>query len=344
MFKPKYTISPKLLENIKQISVLISELNNSRYPIPVLVELERSAREISAHSSTSIEGNPLALTDVKRLLKTSPKKIRETEREVLNYNEMLKLLNNKLDKVKIDISNKLVLDIQKGIMKDLISRGDCGHYRKAPVFVNNPKLGKTIYLPPEHNEMDQLMNELVEFIKDNKKKTDPLILAGIFHKQFVIIHPFIDGNGRTARLVTKVLLASLGIDTFNLFSFENYYNKNVSEYFEKVGVFGNYYDILDQIDFTEWLEYFSDGIIDELQRVKKLLREKLISPETELKPHHRLIIKFIENNGYITDADYAKISPRAKATRVMDFNRLIDLQVIERINNGRNTYYRLKDK
>jgi hypothetical protein len=71
-----------------------------------------------------------------------------------------------------------------------------------------------------------LMQELIQFSDKNQEVIDPLILAGIFHKQMVIIHPFIDGNGRTTRLATKILLAILGINTFKLFSFENYYNKN----------------------------------------------------------------------------------------------------------------------
>ena len=114
-----------------------------------------------------------------------------------------------------------------------------------------------------------------------------MILAGIFHKEFVIIHPFVDGNGRTARLATKVLLAKMGLNTFNLFSFENYYNQNVTKYFQEVGLAGNYYDIKDQVDFTPWLEYFTDGIIDELLRVEKELEKETISPDTALREYHK---------------------------------------------------------
>jgi len=99
----------------------------------------------------------------------------------------------------------------------------------------------------------------------------------------VIIHPFIDRNGRTARLATKVLLARMGLNTFNLFSFENYYNQNVTRYFQNVGLMGNYYDLKDDMDFTPWLEYFTDGIIDELLRVKKELEKETATPDTVLK-------------------------------------------------------------
>jgi Fic family protein len=152
-----------------------------------------------------------------------------------------------------------------------------------------------------------------------------------------------DGNGRTTRLATKALLAHMGLNTFNLFSFENYYNQNVTKYFQTVGEFGNYYDLVEKMDFTIWLEYFTDGLIDELLRVQKLLPTTDINPATELKPYHRKILASIKEKGYITDNDYAKITDRAKATRALDFRKLLDLGLIERKEKGRATYYRLKN-
>ena len=148
-----------------------------------------------------------------------------------------------------------------------------------------------------------------------------------------------DGNGRTARLATKVLLAEMDLNTFSLFSFENYYNQNVTFYFEAVGEFGDYYELKDKIDFTWWLEYFTEGIVDELLRVKKLLPQLGTSPKTELKPHDRKILEWIEEKGFIADRDYARLVDRARATRALDFKRLIELAVIERKGRGKASYY-----
>ena len=160
----------------------------------------------------------------------------------------------------------------------------------------------------------------------------------------VIIHPFMDGNGRTTRLVTKVLLAAMGLNTFNLFSFENYYNQNVTKYFHTVGEFGNYYELVEKIDFTNWLEYFTEGIIDELLRVEKLLPYAAVSPETQLQQYHIKILEYIRKKGFIADQEYAKLTDRAKATRALDFQKLIELGLIERKGKGRATYYILKEK
>lgn len=322
MFNPKYTITDKLLANIRRIDQLTTRLNNRRFPHVVMAEFEKLAQAVSTHASTSIEGNPLPLTEVRKVLKSRPNHVRDTEKEVLNYNSALLSLNKN-----VEFSLDLILSVQKQVTQDLISPGDSGHFRNRPVVVNNPLTGQIAYIPPNESDVLELMSNLVNFITTNESKIDPFILAGIFHKQCVVIHPFMDGNGRTTRLITKVLLAKMKLDTFNLFSFENYYNKNVTKYFQTVGEYGDYYEIVRKIDFTVWLEYFTDGLIDELLRVEGLL------------PKENLILDFVSKHGQITDRDYAKLTTRAKATRALDFKKLMLAGRLKRIGKGKATYY-----
>lgn len=340
MLEPKYTISNKLISNIKTIAILCSELNKQIFSKTILANFEAKADSLSAYASTSIEGNPIPLTDVKRLIKSKPENIRDTEREVLNYNTVLEDLKTAIAKGPILIDERFICDVQRKITEGLIEKYRCGNFRNEPVFVNDPRSGKLVYLPPDHQDVNKLMDGLLDFVRSKRGHVDALILAGIFHKQFVIIHPFVDGNGRTARLVTKALLADMGLDTFNLFSFENYYNQNVTKYFEKVGAFGNYYELDKQLDFTDWLEYFTDGIIDELLRVRKELGSEISSPETTLQAYHNKILDFIDQNGFITDRDYSKLTKRAKATRALDLKKLMDLGFIERFGKGRAVHYK----
>ncbi|MFH1369491.1 MAG: Fic family protein [Elusimicrobiota bacterium] len=298
---------------------------------------------MSSYSSTSIEGNPLPLAEVKKILKNHPNHISDSQKEVLNYNKALLWLNSQIGENKgVKFDEKLILLIHQCVMKGLLINAKCGSFRKEPVFVNDSAQRKTVYWAPDHQVVQGLINELIYFIKNNLKDMDPVILSGILHKQFIIIHPFIDGNGRTVRLLTKVLLAGMGLDTFNLFSFENYYNRNVSKYFDNVGVRGNYYDLAGSVEFTPWLEYFAEGILDELFRVSKELEKAVVDPSTELKDHHRKIIEYIEKNGYISDREYSKMTVRAKPTRALDFGKLIELGLIERKGKGKATFYKLK--
>jgi Fic family protein len=188
----------------------------------------------------------------------------------------------------------------------------------------------------------QLIEELLTFVANNRSELDPLLLAGIFHKQLVLIHPFMDGNGRTIRLATKALLSDLGLDTFNLFSFENYYNQNVTKYFSSVGEYGDYYELSPTIDFTRWLEYFTDGIIHELLRVQKLL--DMLVRHDDLEPYHQSILDYLSTHGRISDKEYALLTERANSTRITDFNYLLDLGLILRRSNGPTTYYVIAQK
>lgn len=343
-FTPKYVISNRLLSNVARIHTLAAQMNSRRFPHVVLMEYERTARAVSAHASTSIEGNPLPLTEVKKILKQHPQHIRDSEKEVLNYNAALGMLNKHLEEQKgnVSLSLELILRIQKQVTSGLLPASQSGHMRKEPVVANDPRTGNVVYMPPDVKDVPQLLEELLGYIASSQDEIDPLILGGIFHKQFVLIHPFIDGNGRTTRLATKILLAGMGLNTFNLFSFENYYNQNVTKYFQTVGEAGDHYKRASNTDFTAWLEYFTEGIIDELLRVEKTLPQTL-TPETTLQLYHQLIIDIIKEKGFVTDRDYAARTNRARATRTLDFQKLIDLRLIERRGQSRATYYVLTE-
>src|SRR4030042_5071571 len=130
MFNPHYTITNQILANIKRIADLINELNHRRFPHVVLVELEKTARAVSTYASTSIEGNPLPLTEVKKILKSKPSHIRESEREVLNYNKVLQDLNKKLEEGKVKLSLDLILKIKKQVTEGLLPPFESGLLRQ----------------------------------------------------------------------------------------------------------------------------------------------------------------------------------------------------------------------
>lgn len=336
-FNPHYHINPSLLRSIKQVTLLVYELNKIALPELTFAKLEEEAHALSSFASTSIEGNPLPLTDVRRVLKSKPENARQSEQEVLNYNRVLTSLSQNLTQ---PLTVDFLLDIHQGVTEGLLPNHQSGTLRKEGVVVYDPRTKDVAYLPPDYQDVPKLIEELLDFVESNRQILDPLLLAGIFHKQFVVIHPFVDGNGRATRLATKLLLAGLGINTFNLLSFENYYNQNVTKYFQQVGLFGNYYELIPELDFTNWLDYFAAGILDELLRVKKQLERTQATPDTRLEKHHLTILQLIDEQGFVTDRDYSKLTERAKATRTLDFNRLIKLGLIIKEGRGRATYYK----
>jgi Fic family protein len=340
MFEPKYQVSPQLLDTIKRIVVLVHELNKQQVGDVVLAQLRSEAQATSAYASTAIEGNPLPLTEVKRLLKSRPEHIRQSEREVLNYNQALLWL---YQHQQFALAPTLLCELHRQVMAGLLPNELVGRWRREPVVVRDPRTGGAVYLAPDHQDVERLVDDLMAFVEAQRNVLDPLLLAGLFHKQCVIIHPFVDGNGRTTRLATNILLAGLGINFFPLLSFENYYNQNVTRYFQMVGVFGDYYELAPNLDFTPWLEYFAEGILDELLRLAQVLERRhgpgASSPAERLEVHHRLILAIIDEQGFVTDRDYAQRTARAKATRSLDFRKLIELGLIVRRGRGRSIYY-----
>src|SRR3989339_1688808 len=168
MFNPRYVITDRLLANIKRVNSLVNELNNRRFPHVILVEFEKVARAVSTYASTSIEGNPLPLTEVKKILKSKPAHIRDSEKEVLNYNKALQNLNEKLEKAQVKLSLDLILKIQKQVSVGLLPKFESGKLREKPVFVNDPRSRRVIYLPPDARDVKKLIENLVTFVNSNR--------------------------------------------------------------------------------------------------------------------------------------------------------------------------------
>lgn len=340
IWQPQYTISNKLVSTIREIGESIGEIKGLHLTDKVLAQLELDARELSSYASTSIEGNPLPLSDVKRLLKKRKVHIRDTEREVLNYNEALKGLHNAVRSGSFELSLKTLEAVQGKVVNGLMDNpSHCGSIRQDAVVIRNPKiLDEIVFLPPDAKDVSTLMEALMAFINANMDEIDPIILAGIFHRQCVIIHPFMDGNGRSTRLLTTAILGKAGLDLFEIFSFENYYNQHITRYFKAVGLEGDYYDLADSIDFTAWLEYFADGILDELRRVLKVLSQQARAT-IRLEPHHQQVLDYLAEHGSISQREYGDISSRSLAARKKDFDKLLELGLIESKGTGRGTYY-----
>lgn len=339
-WEPKYTISHKLVSTIREIGELMGELKTYQLSDATLAKLEMQARELSTFASTSIEGNPLALTDVKRLLKSKKEHVRDTETEVLNYNKALQQLYRDVNARNFSANIKTLEKIQKQVVTGLMDNPvHIGNTRQEGVIIHDPRKPETIvFLPPDASDVIPLLKGLFRFIQKNINSIDPIILAALFHRQCVIIHPFMDGNGRTTRLMTTAILGASGLNLFNIFSFENYYNQSITRYFSKVGLQGDYYDIAHQVDHSEWLEYFADGILDELSRVRKNLISNL-EPQARLEPHHQLILDYINQHGSISQREYGQITNRSLAARKLDFDKLKNLGFIESRGTGRGTYY-----
>lgn len=343
MFKPNFRYTHTIVRLLARISAAREVVINSPLIPRWEVSLRREAIIHSAHSSTKIEGNRLSLEQVSELAQGREIMVlRKDKQEVLNYLEILENIGNMIQGN--PLREQDVLRIHHMLTKDTLENaGDCGVYRKRYVVVANSVTGEVFFRPPQNEDVPRLMKELIAWINsDETKELDPVIEAGIVHYEFVRIHPFVDGNGRAARVLAAFILNQRGFDTKQFFCLDDYYDVDRNEYYQALQNVNQ-----DTLDMTNWLEYFVEGVHISIEAVKERvarlsserLRKKSPEEQIALTERQMRIVEFINQNGSIanrTVQDMFKISDRAA---LKEIRKLVDLNVIKSKGKGRSLHY-----
>ncbi|MDI6788853.1 MAG: Fic family protein [Planctomycetota bacterium] len=202
--------------------------------------------------------------------------------------------------------------------------------------------GEVIFEPPKNEKVPGLIKNLVDWINSPQaNELDPVIETGIIHYEFVRIHPFIDGNGRTGRVLATWLLYQRGFDAKQFFSLDDYYDSDRQAY----------YGALRKInpktqDLTEWLEYFTEGVKTSIEAVKerviRLSSERLRKTrkgQIALTERQMKIVEFIVQNGKITNKDVREMFKISDRAALKEIRKLVDLTVIKHEGKGRSLVY-----
>lgn len=340
MFEPKFSYNDKMVGDLLEINSVKDFISNSPLVVEIEISLKRDALLKSAHHSTAIEGNPLTLNQVDKLvrgLKINAHK--KAKQEVLNYLNVLENLDKYSENGIITENNikKLHADITHYTLEYTYHEGE---YRKVPVHVVNKK-GEIVFTPPPVNSVQTEMKKFVEWI--NQSELNPVLAAGIIHYEFVRIHPFIDGNGRTSRTLAALLLHNRNFDVGGLFSLDEFYDNDRQSYYNAL----NSVDPKTQ-DLTEWLNYFLEGFLVSITEIKDQIL--LLTPKTtgkkriKLQTKHRKILEYTHLKGSITNSDVQKILNISRQGAYKDLRYLMDMGIIEKKGGSRSTYYILKDE
>ena len=250
-----------------EILKYITEIEKNRYKVStvkmsraVANKLRKNSKKKSSYASNKIEGNPLSEKQVDEVIDRDERKhLLKPEQEVRNYFLALNYLEEKVKK-KEKFSKKLILDVQKYVEKGASKEkiGLRGPMSPGVLFaVYDSQTGNPDYIPPEYSDIPGLLDELVEYV--NTTDDHPLIVAAVVHYQLVTIHPFEDGNGRTARLLSGYVLDINGFGFNGIGSLEEYFAYDVSEYYESIqmGLPALYYSGRNEPPHPEiWINYF----------------------------------------------------------------------------------------
>ncbi len=344
-----------------EILKYIIEIEKNRYRVStvkmsrsVAGKLRKNSKKKSSYASNKIEGNPLSEKQVDEVIDRDERKhFLKPEQEVRNYFLALNYLEEKAKK-KEKFTKKLILDVQKFVEKGASEEkiGLRGPMPPDVLFaVYDSLTGEPDYIPPEYIDIPELLDELVEYV--NTTDDHPLIVAAVVHYQLVTIHPFEDGNGRTARLLSGYVLDINRYGFNGIGSLEEYFAYDVNEYYESIqmGLPALYYSGRNDPPHPEiWLNYFLRMVQLYSNKVCELSEEsdteEITGSLSYLKEKEKELLLFLINQ-YKREFTPIEVSKEFAVTNKTIINRLSVLSrngfVEPIIVNERIRSYRLSD-
>ena len=349
MYSPKFTISNKILKEIGRVEASKEIIENA----PLVPAYEAKFRDEAVirtvHHGTHIEGNELDTGEVKAVLEGREVDGRDRDvQEVLNYRRVLAYI----DKRSKQIGEKDLLAIHKLTVDKILPLDRSGKYRKTQVVVKNSKTKEISFVPPKADEVSALVKDFMGWLASEKsEEIHSVLAAGITHYVLAFIHPFVDGNGRSARALATMVLFSRGYDIKKFFSLEEYFDRNAKRYYETLQAVSNQkVDSLSERDLTTWLEYFCEGLAEELAkvrgRVEKLsldLKLKGRTGQITLSERQMKIVEYMENYGSVSNRQWRSLLPKfSDDTILRDLKDLQKKGLIKKKGSTKGAVYVLK--
>lgn len=328
-FRPLFKITNTITSGLTQIERARGFLDAATLSENWLHEMSERALLLEAHYTTHIEGTQLTLDEAQRLWegKEVPGANRDDVRELLNYRWAFDFVSESLA-ADYPITEGMIREIHRRLVEGVRGgKAAPGEYRKIQNYVVNSKTGQVIYTPPGAHEIPMMMSSLVKWLN---METDihPVLVSGIAQFQLVHIHPFLDGNGRTSRLLSTLCLYRAGYDFKRLFTISEYYDLDRPAFYKAIQSVRE-----SGMDMTGWLEYFVVGLETQMRHVKErgtqAIKRDVIVQQHGLNERQAKAVLHLLLNGTITLREYEKISPEThKRTLQRDLKLMVEKGLI----------------
>lgn len=283
MWRPRFTITPEIANALMRIEAARAIVDQTPLPPAAAEELRRKARLRSTHYSTQIEGNRLTLEEASRVISGQPINTVGKERdvrEVKNYWNAFLRVEDWAARQR-PLTESLIKSLHALVEKS--PRAKPSAYRDGQNVIRDSATGRIFYLPPMAKDVPSLMSALIDGCAQSEREKLPIpLIAALIHYQFVTIHPYYDGNGRTARLLATFILQRGGYGLNGIFSLEEFHARDLDAYYQSLSLHPhhNYYEGRAEADITSWLLYF----ISTLERVFILAQEEALHIAREGMP------------------------------------------------------------
>lgn len=346
LFSPHFSITPHILNDLAKIEVIRDKIRTCPIAPKEEYRLKHEAIISMIHHSTAIEGNTLNELEVARVLRG--KRVLASPREIYEVRNYKKALDFIAKRKTAQITPKDILKLHTLVSKNILPKNRTGAFRKEPVYVvsRTPISQEIRYTAPPFQKVPALVQALCNWINDSReKKLSPILIAGIAHAEIAAIHPFIDGNGRTARLLATLILYTEKYDFRKLFALENYYNTNRRSYYDAIHL-GKTYRERAANNLTNWLEYFVRGFLAEMQlvmdKIEPFRRLKKGQKKVILSKQELQILDFLQEVQSATSKDMEEILSVNRRQIQRYLIKLIRKKLIKKQGGRKNAVYVIK--
>jgi Fic family protein len=344
-FQPSFRITHRMTAGLTRIERARGFLEAARLSEDWLEMMRSRAFVLEAHHTTHIEGTRLTLEQAERLL--AGEAVAEADpddtRELLNYRDAFDFVSGYLNDGG-PVTEGLIREIHRRLVAGV--RGGSaapGAYRQVQNYVVNAATGQTVYTPPPPYNVPPLMAELVAWL-NRTSEIHPVLVSGIAQFQLVHIHPFVDGNGRTSRLLSTLCLYRAGYDFKRLFSISEHYDR------DRIGFYGALQSVRDSgMDLTGWLDYFVEGLatqMDELtERGKRVIRADIMVAKYSLNARQKALVIYLMERPEADLQSFQAISPDVpRRTLQRDLQQAVGKGVLLASGATHRKRYRLNDR
>ena len=339
---PRFTITNAIAQGLARIERARGFLEAAQLSEGWVRQMSERALLLEAHHTTHIEGTHLTLAESEQLLagQSVPQADADDVRELLNYRDAFNLVSDYLDSGE-PITEGLVREIHKRLVRGV--RGDRaqpGQYRLVQNYVANSITGAIIYTPPPPGDVPALMRDLVEWLNDSGE-VHPVLVSGIAQFQLVHIHPFLDGNGRTSRLLSTLCLYRAGYDFKRLFTISEYYDRDRSAFYLALQ------SVREQdMDLTGWLDYFVAGLATQLtevtERGKQAIQIDVLIRERGLNARQGIALRHLFLHGSLSIQTFEELVPAVnRRTLQRDLKEMLDKGILVVEGATHQVVYRL---
>lgn len=300
----------------------------------------------SVYHGTHIEGNPLHKDEAKDVLLGKDIIARPRDiQEIINYRKVIEFIDEEAKKKIEKITELLVKKLHRLLAYKILPEDQVGQYRLKQVVVRNSQTGEVTFRPPSPIEVPFLMREFLYWLnKIDTNDLHPVLKAGIAHHELVRIHPFLDGNGRVARVLATLILFLGGYDIRRFFSLEEYYDRDAVMYYQNL-------KRATEGDISAWLEYFTYGAAVEFEKTKEKilklskdvkLKERFGGRQIYLTDRQIKIVEYIQEIGYLQNKSFPTVFPDISEDTVLrDLQDLVQKGLIKKVGSTKAARYEM---